>query len=335
MADTPHDIQFSLAEFDRSQLPESQRGLEGDDYRHAVRENLATQFAGQGGAAEIVVTGDRVIIRWKESSEPESLGEQGGNLLKQGEHDKGTALLRLALERDPDDAAALFNLGIAQPDPTDDSLGSEDLDGLYGDYIRSISEGNSTKWAHEFPHNVHRIRRIPWWNLNIPGDSTHYDWIDMGAGDAADECPRAFGMLVRWILRTKIWLTRFEDHEELSWGGETRISIRWFHGWLEERMDCPLSGFLRDLYADLIFTQHLRVALSRLDPGAPKQRLRFMLGDFGIVATAGMEKKIGENNAPWMADRLDAWLCLLADVEVLNLGNEEREYACGRNAWRL
>ena len=112
MADTPHDIQFSLAEFDRSQLPESQRGLEGDDYRHAVRDHLAAQFAGQGGAAEIVVTGDRVIIRWKESSEPESLAEQGGNLLKQGEHNKGTALLRLALERDPDDAAALFNLGM-------------------------------------------------------------------------------------------------------------------------------------------------------------------------------------------------------------------------------
>ena len=112
MADTPHDIQFSLAEFDRSQLHESQRNLEGDDYRHAVREHLATQFAGQGGAAEIVVTADRVIIRWKESSEAESLAEQGGNLLKQGEHDKGTALLRLALERNPDDAAALFNLGM-------------------------------------------------------------------------------------------------------------------------------------------------------------------------------------------------------------------------------
>ena len=116
MADTPHDIQFSLAEFDRSQLPESQRGLEGDDFRHAVREHLAAQFAGQGGAAEIVVTGDRVIIRWKESSEPESLAEQGGILLKQGEHDKGTALLRLALERDPDDAAALFNLGMGLGD---------------------------------------------------------------------------------------------------------------------------------------------------------------------------------------------------------------------------
>jgi tetratricopeptide (TPR) repeat protein len=112
MADTPHDIQFSLAEFDRSQLPESQRGLEGDDFRNAVREHLATQFAGQGGAAEIVVTADRVIIRWKESSEAESLAEQGGNLLKQGDHGKGAALLRLALERNPDDAVALFNLGM-------------------------------------------------------------------------------------------------------------------------------------------------------------------------------------------------------------------------------
>lgn len=112
MADTPHDIQFSLAEFDRSQLPESHRSLEGDEFRHAVREYLAAQFAGQGGVAEIGVTADRVIIRWKESSEAESLGAQGGNMLNQGEQKKGTALLRLALERDPDDATAIFNLGM-------------------------------------------------------------------------------------------------------------------------------------------------------------------------------------------------------------------------------
>ncbi|WAC20893.1 hypothetical protein OVA24_05790 [Luteolibacter sp. SL250] len=170
-----------------------------------------------------------------------------------------------------------------------------------------------------------------WWNSNISGDSNHYDWIDMGAGEAQDECPRAFGMLVRWILRTKIWLTRFADHEDLSWGGETRISIRWFHGWLEDRMNRPLNEFFRDLYADLVFTQHLRVALSRLDPGAPKQRLRFMLSDFGIVPTAGMENKIGENSAPWMADRLDAWLCLLTDVEVLTSDEKEKKYGRGRN----
>lgn len=57
-----------------------------------------------------------------------------------------------------------------------------------------------------------------------------------------------------------------------------------------------------------------------------------MLGDFGIVATAGMENKLGQNGAPWMADRLDAWLLLLADVDILETDNTGSEYSVGRNA---
>jgi tetratricopeptide (TPR) repeat protein len=116
MPDIPHDIQFPLADFDRSQLPEDQRGLQGDAYLQAIREHLAGQFVGQGGAAEVAVTHDRVIIRWKESGKPESLAEQGANLLKKGNTEKGVATLRLALQRDPDDAAALFNLGMSLGD---------------------------------------------------------------------------------------------------------------------------------------------------------------------------------------------------------------------------
>jgi tetratricopeptide (TPR) repeat protein len=112
MPDAPHDIQFALAEFDRSQLPAGQRDLQGDAFLQAVREHLSGQFAGQGGAAEVVVTNDRVIIRWKESSEAESLAEQGANHLAQGEYEKGIAILRLALQRNPNNAAALFNLGM-------------------------------------------------------------------------------------------------------------------------------------------------------------------------------------------------------------------------------
>lgn len=116
MPDTPHDIQFPLADFDRGQLPEDQRGLQGDAYLQTIREHLIGQFVGQGGAAEVAVTHDRVIIRWKESDKAESLAEQGTNLLKQGNTEKGIATLRLALQRNPDDAAALFNLGMALGD---------------------------------------------------------------------------------------------------------------------------------------------------------------------------------------------------------------------------
>ncbi len=116
MADSPHDIQFSLAEFDRSQLPEGQRNLEGDAFRDAVREHLATQFVGQGGAAEIAVTHDRVIIRWKEEATATTITEQGAAHLREGDSGKGVALLRLALDRNPDDADALLNLGMALGD---------------------------------------------------------------------------------------------------------------------------------------------------------------------------------------------------------------------------
>jgi tetratricopeptide (TPR) repeat protein len=112
MPDTPHDIQFPLADFDRCQLPEDQRGLQGDAYLQAIREHLAGQFVGQGGAAEVAVTHDRVIIRWKESDKAESLAVQGANYLKQGNSEKGIATLRLALQRDASDAGALFNLGM-------------------------------------------------------------------------------------------------------------------------------------------------------------------------------------------------------------------------------
>lgn len=112
MPDTPHDIQFALADFDRSELPDGQRDLHGDTFLQAVQEHLSGQFVGQGGAAEVVVTNDRVIIRWQESSKAESLAAQGANQLMEGNHEKGIAILRLALERDPKDAAALFNLGM-------------------------------------------------------------------------------------------------------------------------------------------------------------------------------------------------------------------------------
>jgi tetratricopeptide (TPR) repeat protein len=124
MAETPHDIRFALSEFDRSQLLEEQRQLEGDAYLKAVQDYLTSQFIGQGGAAQIVVTETEVIIRWKEDAAPTPLAEQGAAHLREGEMDKGIALLRVALERNPDDAGALFNLGMALGDrgETDDAI---------------------------------------------------------------------------------------------------------------------------------------------------------------------------------------------------------------------
>lgn len=124
MAETPHDIRFALSEFDRSQLPEEQRQLEGEDFLKAVQDHLTAQFVGQGGAAQIVVTETEVIIRWKEDATPTPLAEQGAAHLREGDTDKGIALLRVALDRSPDDAGALFNLGMALGDrgETDEAI---------------------------------------------------------------------------------------------------------------------------------------------------------------------------------------------------------------------
>jgi len=154
MPDTPHDIQFPLADFDRSQLPEDQRGLQGDAYLQAIREHLIEQFVGQGGAAEVAVTHDRVIIRWKESDKAESLAEQGTNHLKQGDTEKGIATLRLALQRDHNDAAALFNLGMVLGDSGNATESQEMLQRLVAidpDYpgawvALGVAQGRGQQW---------------------------------------------------------------------------------------------------------------------------------------------------------------------------------------------
>ena len=87
MHDTPQEVQLSLAEFDRRQLPESQRALQGDAFRQAVQQHLAAQFIGGQGAAEVVVTADRIIIRWTASTEAKTLMERGVDTLKQGDYD--------------------------------------------------------------------------------------------------------------------------------------------------------------------------------------------------------------------------------------------------------
>ena len=113
MSDRLNEFQLSLADFDRKQLPASQRGLDGDAFSEAVREHFSQQFIGSQGAAEVVVTGDRIIVRWADSVEGESLVTLGIAALRDGDYQKGISTLRLALQRNPADADALFNLALA------------------------------------------------------------------------------------------------------------------------------------------------------------------------------------------------------------------------------
>jgi tetratricopeptide (TPR) repeat protein len=116
MSEAPHDVQFALSEFDRNELPESQRELQGDEFLQAVQAHLVAQFSGQGGVANVTVTQDRVSICWKESTEGLSVIEQAVDHLKAGNAEKGIAILRRILGRSPNDVEALFNLGLALGD---------------------------------------------------------------------------------------------------------------------------------------------------------------------------------------------------------------------------
>lgn len=113
MAELPHDIRFALDEFDRNQLPADRRELKGEAFQEAVREYFAGKFAPHGGAAQIAVTEDLVILQWVEKAEPVPLTERAADQLREGDAEKGIAMLRVALKRNPDDSDALFNLGMA------------------------------------------------------------------------------------------------------------------------------------------------------------------------------------------------------------------------------
>ncbi len=155
-----------------------------------------------------------------------------------------------------------------------------------------------------------------WWNLNVSKDHPSSE-ESLWQISESDDVEATLVMLARWILRSSPLIEQHQTLEELSWGGESRISIRWFYNWLLNNQDRDLQDFLKELFSNLVFTQHLRVGLSRLNPNEPMQRLRFALGDLGITPTTGMRNSLGSRDAPWMADRLDAWLDLLADVNIV------------------
>jgi tetratricopeptide (TPR) repeat protein len=116
MSDHLNEIQFALDEFDRSRLPESQRALTGDAFRLAVQDHLSSEFIDGMGAAEVVITANRIIIRWTDSTSAESITDRGVGFLQAGDYEKGIAILRIAIQRDPADAVAYFNLAMALSD---------------------------------------------------------------------------------------------------------------------------------------------------------------------------------------------------------------------------
>jgi tetratricopeptide (TPR) repeat protein len=91
--------------------PESQRDLRGDEFRRAVQDHLIAEFIDGAGAAEVVITGDRIIIRWVDTAEAGPMTGRGIEFPKAGDYKKGITTLRMAVALNPNDGYSHKNLG--------------------------------------------------------------------------------------------------------------------------------------------------------------------------------------------------------------------------------
>ncbi len=150
------------------------------------------------------------------------------------------------------------------------------------------------------------------WHYAVHEQHLCYDDIQEGAVN--DEFERVFRMMGRWCIRTRKWLGDQEGGEFLAMGDRSRMSALWFSNWIWDRLSQPLPSLAEDIFSELVFSQHIKVALSRFD--GQVQRLRFTFGDAGIIPTTATAGKLGQSPVR-MADRLPAFLGLLSDLDVI------------------
>jgi hypothetical protein len=165
------------------------------------------------------------------------------------------------------------------------------------------------------------------WNSTVHAGHEQLEYVDGPQTDSA--CLSGLRMFAGWYWRM---LSREKDtaHKSLmELGSSERMGMGWFLEWLRSRQNMQVRTLLKDVFSDLVFSQHMRVALSRFD--GHSQRLRFVLGDSGIEPTVSAKKDMGNRGLPWMPDRLDTLVDLLCDIDVLTLGDND-EIALGPRA---
>lgn len=182
----------------------------------------------------------------------------------------------------------------------------ETLDGVFRDIMESE--------ASEFLANDDLVTSANW-NEHVHGAHARKEYIDDPQDDNA--CLSGLRMFARWYWRM-LCREKDETHKDLmNLGQSDRIGMSWFLDWLRKRQQLSVKDLLRDVFSDLVFSQHMRVALSRFDGNA--QRLRFVLGDSGIEPTVSAKSDLGKRGLPWMPDRLDTLIALLCDIDVLKM----------------
>jgi len=156
------------------------------------------------------------------------------------------------------------------------------------------------------------------WNASVMGDDDRYELVDDPKGDEA--VLHGLRMFAGWYWRMLSRQGNGDTKDLMKLGGPDRMGMAWFLQWLQDRLDRPIHDMLRDIFSDLIFAQHMRIALSRFDGSA--QRLRFLLGDSGIEPSVSAKKDFANLNLPWMSDRLYTLTSLLCDCDVLEMEDD-------------
>lgn len=164
------------------------------------------------------------------------------------------------------------------------------------------------------------------WNEQVHPGHDHFE--ESEDDEEVAELYYASRLLARWFWRMVYRLESSKGSTLFDLGRDERMSMKWFLEWVQHRRQMPFRDFLGQVFQDLVFAQHIRVALARFDN--QKQRLRFMLGDRGIEPTAGVSD-IGDRDIPWMPDRLESFCGLLADVDILS-ENADTSFSVGSKA---
>ena len=147
------------------------------------------------------------------------------------------------------------------------------------------------------------------WSQVISPHHENFEYIEFH--DGAEMFADAMTMLAGW------WM-RLSGNEELAAQLEKlpdesgRVPMKELHDWLSDRMADNFIDTCKDLMADFVYSQHLRIGMSRL--GEDGTRLRFSLGDHGISPTANLDN-FAKAEPPFMADRLLSLVNLMEDLD--------------------
>lgn len=156
------------------------------------------------------------------------------------------------------------------------------------------------------------------WNATVHEEDERFEEVLEPKGDEA--VLHGLRIFAGWYWRMLVRQDKPDTKDLMALGGGDCMGMAWFLRWLRDRRDQPIRNFLRDVFSDLVFAQHIRVALSRFDGSA--QRLRFLLGDSGIEPSLSAKQDFANLDLPWMSDRLDALVSLLCDCDILAMDDD-------------